>query len=163
MCCFSSTRQHCLRQNIIDAWKRPRFNMYSNYVLKKCMFNLDMFFLEKYSWIAWKDAGFVSEKCRIAAGNCTHICSISKSHLLRNIACCETSNKFVIYTYVYMCVYIYIHTYTLVGGKLCFLSLWLMITMTNPFPLESYIFSCQHAVGQHPPKTLKYYRFKRGW
>ena len=47
--------------------------------------------------------------------------------------------------------------------KVMLLELVIHLWYENPFPLESCIFSFQHAVGQRPPKGLKYYKFKRGW
>ena len=54
--------------------------------LLKRMFNLDMFFCEKHSWTAWKDAAHFSENAEFAAGNCTHVCSISNIYFSRNIS-----------------------------------------------------------------------------
>ena len=49
----------------------------------------------KHSWTAWKDAEHVSENAEFAAGNCTHVCSISNTYFLRNINYCEKTNEFV--------------------------------------------------------------------
>ena len=37
-------------------------------------------FFEKHSWTAWKDAEHFSENAEFAAGNCTHVCSISNTY-----------------------------------------------------------------------------------
>ena len=75
--------------------------------LKKCMFNLDMFFLEKHAWTAWKDAEHFLETAEFAAGNCTHVCSISNTYFSRNINYCGKKCQIVccvihIILYIYM-------------------------------------------------------------
>ena len=57
-------------------------------------------FFEKHPWTAWKDAEHFLENAEFAAGNCTHICSMSNIYFSRNIDC-NSKNQFVIIIYIH--------------------------------------------------------------